>query len=472
MLSTFTPSSTAREMPRAESLQDTLSPGSGTLTARMPGQTPTMPWPFCGAAATAVVAVPCRLETNSPATPRTLPPAVDANSPLIALVDAQLDKTHAEWAGGNTDAIEQYPVTNSHGTATASVAAAPVNGTGIVGIWPGARALNVPLPDEITCARSAEQIRVAIERRASVINMSYGSRGLCFPEYVALQVEVASGIVAVAAAGNEFADGNPLEFPASLPHVLTVAAVGAPPTFQSSFFSNANAAIDLSAPGEAIMTAVPPALDGEGTQDGYEHQSGTSFAAPMVSAAVAWVRAVRPTLTADQVAQAVRLSAVDYDDAGWQPDTGFGVLNVGAALAYDPPPPDPSEPNDDIVWVNGRAFDKPDRLLFKGGKTRRLGAIIDVFEDPADVYRIRLRAHSRVKISADPVRNDDIDLRVYRSKAKSLRAKALARSARRGNRTERITLRNRSGRARVYYVAVRVQPGVRDLDAAYTLRVG
>ena len=396
--------------------------------------------------------------------PALVPPAVDANSPLIALVDAQLDKTHVEWAGGNTDAIEQYPVTNSHGTATASVAAAPVNGTGIVGIWPGARALNVPLPDEITCERSAEQIRVAIERRASVINMSYGSRGLCFPEYVALQVAVANGIVPVAAAGNEFADGNPLEFPASLPHVLTVAAVGAPPAFQSSFFSNANAAIDLSAPGEQIMTAVPG--------NGYERQSGTSFAAPMVSAAVAWVRAARPDLTADQVAQAVRLSAVDHDATGWQPATGFGVLNVGAALAIDPPPPDPSEPNDDIVWVNGRAFEKPDRLLFKGGKTRRLGAIIDVFEDPADVYRIRLPAHSRAKISADPVRNDDIDLRVYSRKARSLRAKALARSARRGNRTERIRLRNRSGRARVYYVAVQVQRGVRDLDAAYTLRVG
>jgi Subtilase family len=404
--------------------------------------------------------------------PALAPPPVDANSPLIALVDAQLDKTHAEWAGGNTDAIEQFPVTNSHGTATASVAAAPVNGAGIVGIWPGARALNVPLPDEISCGRSAEQIGVAIERGAAVINMSYGSPGLCFPEYVALQVAVANGIVPVAAAGNEFADGNPLEFPASLPHVLTVAAVGAPPAFQSSFFSNANAAIDLSAPGEAIMTAVPPALDGEGTQDGYQHQSGTSFAAPMVSAAVAWVRAARPDLTADQVVQVVRLSAVDHDNPGWQPDTGFGVLNVGEALAEPAPPPDPSEPNDDIIWVDGRAFGKPDRPLFKGGRTGRLGAIIDVFEDPADVYRIRLRPHSRVKISADPVRNDDVDLRVYSRKAKSLRAKALKRSARRGKRTERITLRNRSGRARVYYVAVRVQPGSRDLDAAYALRVG
>ena len=403
--------------------------------------------------------------------PALAPPAVTPASPLIALVDAQLDKTHPELLGGNTDALVQFPVANSHGTATASVAAAPANGLGIVGVWPGARALNVPLPAEITCSRSTEQIAKAIELRAAVINMSYGSSGLCFPEYVALQVAVASGIVPVAAAGNEFAEGNPLEYPASLPHVLTVAAVGRPPELRSSFFSNTSAAIDLSAPGEAIMTAVPPALDGDGVQDGWERQSGTSFAAPMVSAAVAWVRAARPELTADQVNQAVRLSAVDHDQPGWQPDTGFGVLNVGAALQYAPPPPDPAEPNDDIVWVDGRAFDRPDPLLFKGGRAGRLGATIDVFEDPADVYRIRLRPRSRVKISANPVRSDDVDLRVYRGKAKSLSARALERSARRGARTEVITLRNTSARARVYYVALRVQ-GARDLDAAYALRVG
>jgi Subtilase family len=400
--------------------------------------------------------------------PALSPPVVDANSPLIALVDAQLDKTHAEWAGGNVDAIEQFPVTNPHGTATMSVAAAPVNGLGTVGIWPGARALNVPLPDEISCGQSASQIGEAIERGAAVINMSYGASSSCYPEYVAIQVAVARGIVPVAAAGNEFGHGNPLEFPASLPHVLTVAAVGAPPAFQSSFFSNANAAIDLSAPGEQIMTAVPGALN----PAGWQRQSGTSFAAPMVSAAVAWVRAARPDLTADQVNQAVRLSAVDHDAPGWQPDTGFGVLNVGGALSYDPPPPDPGEPNDNMIWVDGRAFGRPDRLLFKGGKPRRLGAMIDVSEDPADVYRIRLRARSRAQISANPARNDDLDLRVYSRSAKSLAAKPLKRSARRGRRTERIMLRNGSRHARVYYVAVRVQPNVRDLDAAYALRVG
>jgi hypothetical protein len=404
------------------------------------------------------------------ADPALEPPPVDpTTSPLIAVVDAQLDLSHGEWLGGNVDAIQQFGVTDPHGTATTSVAAAPDNGAGILGVWPRARALNVPLPGQIPCRLSAKQIGTAIERGAAVINMSYGASALCFPEYVALQFAVARGIVPVAAAGNEFAEGNPLEYPASLPHVLTVASVGQAPAFASSYFSNANAAIDLSAPGEEIMTAVPVGLDADG--DGYQRQSGTSFAAPMVAAAVAWVRAARPDLTGDQVNQAVRLSAQDIGREGWEPDTGFGVLSVGRALEIPPMPRDPSEPNDDIVWVDGRAFERPDPLLFRGGRRVRVTALLDAYEDPADVYRIRLRPNARERISADPAGSDNVALRVFGRKAKSLGAKPLGKSARPGNRTETITLRNRSGRSREFYVAVRVQ-GRRDLDAAYALRVG
>jgi Subtilase family len=222
------------------------------------------------------------------------------------------------------------------------------------------------------------------------------------------------------------------------------------------------------------MTAVPPALDTDGTQDGFEAQSGTSFSAPMVAGAVAWVRAARPTLTADQVKQAVRLSASDVGQPGWEPDTGFGLLSVGNALQIAPPPPDPGEPNDDIVWVDGRAFGKPDRLFYKGRGNKRLVGLLDTFEDPGDVYRIRLRGHSRVKVRVKPAGNDDVALYAFAKKAKRVRRnKALKKAShlRRG-RTERFVLRNRSGRKKTYYLAVEVQPKARDLDAVYTLRVG
>jgi hypothetical protein len=403
------------------------------------------------------------------ADPALAPPAVGPASPLIALVDAQLDLAHGEWQGGNTTALRQFAVTNSHGTATTSVAAAPDNGVGIVGVWPRARALNVPLPEDIPCSRSAERIRTAIEHDAAVINMSYGSTEPCFPEYVALQFAVAHGIVPVAAAGNEFAARNPLEYPASLPHVLTVAAVGPPPGFRSSYFSNANAAIDLSAPGESIMTAVPVALDTDGVADGYQRQSGTSFAAPMVSAAVAWVRAARPDLTADQVNQAVRLSARDLGRDGYDDDTGFGLLDVGAALTREPPPPDPLEPNDDVTWVDGRSFGSPAPPVFRGRRLVRLKGIVDAYEDPVDVYRVRISPRSRVRVTARPAFGNPV-LAGFAPGTRTVRREPLALSQRRGGRTERITLRNRSRRARTFFVGLAVQRG-RVVDAGYRLTI-
>jgi hypothetical protein len=99
------------------------------------------------------------------ADPALTPPAVTASSPLIALVDAQLYAAHPEFVGGHISTISKFPVTIAHGTATASVAAAPVNGRGFVGVWPGARALNVPLPGTITCADSGNEIATAIDAR-------------------------------------------------------------------------------------------------------------------------------------------------------------------------------------------------------------------------------------------------------------------------------------------------------------------
>ena len=404
------------------------------------------------------------------ASPELTPPAVTEDSPLIALVDAAADATHPEWSSGsNFRTLGGRPVTNLHGTATAAVAAAPANGVGIVGVWPGARALNVPLPDEISCRDSADQIAEAVKQGAAVVNMSYGSRSLCFPEYVQLQFAVGRGIVPVAAAGNDFAAGNPLEYPASLPHVLTVAATDA--ADRQALFSNVSEAVDLSAPGQNIQTAVPRALDDDGRQDGYERLSGTSFAAPMVAAATAWVLEARPELRPDQVAQVVRQSARDVGRRGWDALTGFGVLDVGAALQRTAPRHDPFEPNDNLVWVNGRAFSRPDAAVWSGRGATRIDARLDRFEDPADVYRIAIPARRTVRVVANPGFGD-VELSAFSAGAMAINdtGDRLARSARRGAATERIRVRNTGGRRRTVYVAVRPQ-GTRSLDARYRLTV-
>jgi hypothetical protein len=415
------------------------------------------------------------------------PPPVTPQSPLIALVDAAADPTHPEWTNDpNFTVLPGTPVTDSHGTATAAVAAAPQNGVGILGVWPGARTLNVPLKTvpgtdgEITCDASGDAIAAAVQNGASVINMSYGSPSRCAAEWVQIYFAFAKGIIPVAAAGNEFESGNPLEFPASLPHVVTVAATTSDD--RSASFSNANAAIDLSAPGVGIMTAVPPSLDSDGSPDGYQPLNGTSFSAPMVSAAMAWVRAARPELPVDQVIQAVRLGARDVvnpdgvNRPGWDPLTGFGVLDVGKALTMPVeklPPPDPLEPNDNLVWVDGTAFGKAAKAVWSGGSTVRLEAMLDKQEDPVDVYRIVLPAGRTTKLSVIP-RFGDPALEVFNTSAVSVNdlANRVAYSRQPGSKkTERVTLTNDGTRKRTYFVAIRPQGNSRYQERQYTLRV-
>jgi hypothetical protein len=401
------------------------------------------------------------------------PPAVTPQSPLLALIDSKLDATHPEFAGSNVTTIRARPVGNLHGTATAAVAAAPKNDVGILGVWPGMRALNVSLPAEgVSCSDSAGGIAAAVEAGAAVINMSYGSSGFCYLEYQALQRATAAGVTLVAAAGNEFGQGNPLEFPASLPHVLTIAALT--PGDRAAFFSNENAAIDLSAPGVGILTAVPPAFDEDaGAPDGYMELDGTSFAAPIVSAAAAWLRAARPELSVDQVAQVIRLSARDVGHRGWEAATGFGALDLRAALGKTPPPADPREPNEDIPFVDGTALARRSPPIWTGtGGRARLFATLDLYEDPGDVYRLRIPPGRRVRIRATP-RFGDPDLEVYSGAARHVatRRHRVVRSRRTGRRAESVRVVNRGARTATAYVRVFVPRRGRGLDAAYTLTV-
>jgi hypothetical protein len=211
----------------------------------------------------------------------------------------------------------------------------------------------------------------------------------------------------------------------------------------------------------------------DGNHDGYAVADGTSFSAPMVSAAIAWVRAARPGLRGDQAANVLRYSARDVGEKGYDSSTGYGMIWLAGALTRTPPPHDPAEPNDDIRWVDGRMFGKPDRVLYKGsGPGVRVTATLDRVEDPHDVWRVKVRGHSRVRLSANPVYGH-IDLRAFSPGARKLsdERRLVGRSARPGGRTERLTVHNRSRRPRAFFVAVDVSKAGNRLDAGYILKV-
>jgi hypothetical protein len=95
-----------------------------------------------------------------------------------------------------------------------------------------------------------------------------------------------------------------------------------------------------------------------------------------------------------------------------------------------------------------------------------------VAEDPIDVYRVKVRAGHKVRISLVP-RVGDPDLFVFDSHANSVRkAGSVGRSTRSGKRTDSVTVRNRGRKTTTFYAAVGFHKGKRLqlLNASYTLR--
>jgi hypothetical protein len=181
---------------------------------------------------------------------------------------------------------------------------------------------------------------------------------------------------------------------------------------------------------------------------------------------------VRPELLGDQVGDVLRASARDVARKGYDDATGYGVVSVAGALTEEARPHDPLEPNDDMEWVDGRMFTTPDTPLYRGTGTARLTATLDTAEDPADVYRVRVRGRRSVKVSADPSFGP-ITLLGYSPAARGLSdtRRRIARSAKPGGRTERLTIANGSRRTRTFFVAVAMAKG-NLLNAGYFLRIG
>ena len=379
----------------------------------------------------------------------------------LTIIDTGVDLTHEEFAGRPfTTALNRQTTsgpTEEHGTAVASVAAAPRNNLGVVGVYPQA---NLYLWDAspsglgITVGDVIHGLDAAIHLGPGVVNLSLGSeiRNSLIDRMVA--VTQAAGILIVAAAGNSRQNGNPTEYPASLPHVLTVGALDS--TGVPSFFSSGSPHVDLSAPGERIWVAVPTSLH---PPDDFDQFDGTSFASPMVAAAAAWVWTVRPELDAAQVFDIMRASAQDVWTPGFDPFSGFGRLDIVAAVGTGPPPQDPEEPNEDISYV------KPGGILHRatapltsaGHKTGSIAARLDRGDDPRDVYRFWVPRGKAASVALMPI-DRDVDLALWGPKTVSVLETGRVRkrdsrgvSERSGTKRERLRVRNTSGNGAYFY---------------------
>lgn len=142
--------------------------------------------------------------------------------------------------------------------------------------------------------------------------------------------------------------------------------------------------------------SVPLSHDPSGTSTGF---AGTSFSAPIVSAAAAWIWTMRPTLDALQVSELLRETARDIGAPGFDQGSGYGIVNIPAALTAPAPARDPQEPNDDIDEVKPGALftDGQPALTSPAHLTNGIAASLDRAEDPRDIYRVWVPANRVVR---------------------------------------------------------------------------
>ncbi len=265
------------------------------------------------------------------------------NHPDLNLV-SHVDCTSGTCVSGGTDG-------NGHGTHVAGTVGAIDNGSGVVGVAPGARIHGVQVLSSSGSGYTSWIIAgidyvTANAGTIEVMNLSLGGSGVNTAYQTAIDNAVNAGVVTVVAAGNSNADANNYS-PAFVPSAVTVSALadfngaaggGASPTCRSDVddtladFSNWGSAVDIAAPGVCILSTW--------NNGGYNTISGTSMAAPHVAGAAGLLASGANDPQNSSDVQAIVNTLLNEGNFNWTDDSGDGIkeplLDVSNTLVFAP----------------------------------------------------------------------------------------------------------------------------------------
>jgi serine protease AprX len=319
-------------------------------------------------------------------------------TPTIAIVDSGIDASRVQDFGGRV--LGQVNLTSlqpnspgdgrGHGTMVASIAAgaAPRH----AGVDPDAPLLSLDVindngegltSDVIAAADWILQNKSTYNIRVANFSLEASTDGSFQFDPLARAVEQLwfNGVVVVASAGNYATNGQQSGvhyMPAADPFVITVGALDigrdgnvrndvAAPWSAWGYTNDGFLKPELSAPGRYVVAACSsngtlcrsggqnPAL----ASQGYAQLSGTSFAAPMVSAAAAALLGLHPEWTPDQVKGRLMLTASPLPNAV-PGSVGVGELDVKDAtdrINSTPPNPNYALSTFVVQSANGPVFD-------------------------------------------------------------------------------------------------------------------
>lgn len=336
-----------------------------------------------------------------------------------------------------------------HGTHVAgTIAAVGNNNIGIVGVAPEAKIMPVKGLDDYGSGDSsdlANAIYYATSNGAQVINMSWG--GYALPgDYgeellkTAIDYAYERGIVMVAAAGN--GGSNVMDYyPARSEKVITVGALANYyPDLQNTSYSNWGTKLDISAPGDYILSTIPKNIEDipndnkVGTQ--YAYLSGTSMATPHISGLAALVISQHPRWSSNNheaIKNAITQSARDIVGGEWESNTvsglygkddlyGYGVMHPKKATNFLMPEKVPTARLEELPKMVKTAIDirgvaagegfkkytleyRPVNKIkykkfFESTDAREISQALGTFNNPGDVkdsyFDVRLRVVSEV----------------------------------------------------------------------------
>jgi thermitase len=252
----------------------------------------------------------------------------------IAIIDSGADSSQPDLApklipGWNfltgTANTADTGCNTGHGTAVSGAAGAATNnligGAGVA--W-----ANMIMPLVVTnssCVAMYSDIASAINYAADhgvrIINISIGGSTASSTLQSAVDYAWGKGAVIFAAAGNN-SSSTPI-YPAACNHVVSVSATVSNDTLAS--FSNYGSWIDLSAPGDMILT----------TQVGgsYGYWYGTSLASPIAAAVGALALSANPSLSATALVSLLEQNSDDLGTPGYDQYFGWGRVNAHKAVS-------------------------------------------------------------------------------------------------------------------------------------------
>ncbi|OYY91769.1 MAG: peptidase S8 [Sphingomonas sp. 28-66-16] len=269
----------------------------------------------------------------------------------VGVIDSGIDLQSAEFGNRIDPASADFAGNGSiddeggHGTAVAFTLAGRRNDTGSHGVAFDATLLVLRTDNPGSCATTgtnggcthndaniARALDVATTNGARVVNISLGGSGASAPLVQAINRATAAGVIVVLSAGNDAsAQPDPLAQIAQNDAVargLVIVAGSVGSTDGISDFS------DRAGSGaNYYLTAVGERVRAPDNNDVPFLWSGTSFAAPQISGAIALLAQAFPNLTGAQIVDILYRSARDAGAVGVDPVYGRGILDLTRAFA-------------------------------------------------------------------------------------------------------------------------------------------